>query len=41
VEKPKKKKEDSVEKMMKLLKSQMKDPKLQAKARALMAELVN
>lgn len=39
--KPKKKKEDSVEKMMKLLKTQMKDPKLQAKAKALMAELIN
>lgn len=41
IEKPKKKKEDSVEKMMKLLKTQMKDPKLQAKAKALMAELIN
>lgn len=41
IEKPRKKKEDSVEKMMKLLKTQMKDPKLQAKAKALMAELVN
>ena len=40
IEKPKKR-EDSVEKMMKLLKSQMKDPKLQAKAKALMAELLN
>jgi len=41
IEKPKKKKEDSVDKMMKLLKSQMKDPKMQAKAKALMAELIN
>jgi ParB family transcriptional regulator, chromosome partitioning protein len=41
IEKPKKKKDDSVEKMMKLLKTQMKDPKLQAKAKALMAELIN
>lgn len=41
IEKPRKKKEDSVEKMMKLLKTQMKDPKLQAKAKALMEELVN
>jgi ParB family chromosome partitioning protein len=41
IEKPKKRKEDSVEKMMKLLKTQMKDPKMQAKAKALMAELIN
>lgn len=41
IEKPKKKKDDSVEKMMKLLKTQMNDPKLQAKAKALMAELMN
>lgn len=41
IEKPKKKKDDSMEKMMKLLKTQMKDPKLQAKAKALMAELIN
>jgi ParB family chromosome partitioning protein len=41
IEKPKKKKDDSVEKMMKILKTQMKDPKLQAKAKALMAELIN
>lgn len=40
IEKPKKK-DDSVEKMMKLLKSQMNDPKLQAKAKALMEELIN
>ncbi len=40
IEKPKKK-DDSVEKMMKLLKTQMKDPKLQEKAKALMAELIN
>lgn len=40
IEKPKKR-DDSVDKMMKLLKSQMKDPKLQAKAKALMAELMN
>lgn len=39
--KPRKKKDDSVEKMMKLLKTQMKDPKLQAKAKALMEELIN
>jgi ParB family chromosome partitioning protein len=41
IEKPRKRKEDSVEKMMKLLKAQMKDPKTQAKAKALMAELIN
>lgn len=41
IEKPKKRKEDSVDKMMKLLKSQMKDPKMQAKAKALMQELIN
>jgi ParB family transcriptional regulator, chromosome partitioning protein len=41
IEKPaRKKSDDSVEKMMKLLKAQMKDPKLQAKAKALMKELV-
>ena len=39
IEKPRKK-EDSVDKMMKLLKTQMKDPKLQEKAKALMAELI-
>lgn len=41
IEKPQKKNDDSVEKMMKLLKTQMKDPKMQAKAKALMAELTN
>jgi ParB family chromosome partitioning protein len=41
IEKPKKRKEDSVDKMMKLLKAQMKDPKTQEKAKALMAELIN
>lgn len=41
IEKPKKRKEDSVDKMMKLLKTQMKDPKMQAKAKALMQELIN
>lgn len=41
IEKPKKRKEDSVDKMMKLLKTQMKDPKMQARAKALMAELIN
>lgn len=41
IEKPKKKKkDDSVEKLMKVLKTQMKDPKLQAKAKALMKELI-
>jgi ParB family transcriptional regulator, chromosome partitioning protein len=40
IEKPKRKKDDSVEKLMKVLKSQMKDPKLQAKAREIMKELV-
>jgi len=41
IEKPaRKKSEDSVEKMMKLLKTQMKDPKLQAKAKAMMKELI-
>jgi ParB family chromosome partitioning protein len=41
IEKPTKKKDDSVEKLMKVLKTQIKDPKLQAKAKALMAELIN
>lgn len=41
IEKPKKKKDDSVEKLMKVLKTQIKDPKLQAKAKAMMAELIN
>lgn|SRR5690606_25514711 len=42
IEKPKKKKaDDSVEKLMKVLKTQMKDRKLSAKAKALMAELMN
>ncbi|MBA2404185.1 MAG: ParB/RepB/Spo0J family partition protein [Bdellovibrionales bacterium] len=39
IEKPKKKKEDSVEKLMKVLKTQMKDPKLQARAKEMMKEL--
>lgn len=44
IEKPKRKKKSedaSVEKLMKVLKTQIKDPKLQAKAKALMAELMN
>lgn len=41
IEKPKKRKDDSMDKMMKLLKTQMKDPKMQAKAKALMQELIN
>ena len=41
IEKPKrKKKDDSVEKLMKVLKTQMKDPKLQARAKEMMKELV-
>lgn len=41
IEKPKrKKKDDSVEKLMKVLKTQMKDPKLQERAKAMMKELV-
>jgi ParB family chromosome partitioning protein len=40
IEKPKKKKEDSVEKLMKVIKTQMKDPKLQARAKEMMKELV-
>lgn len=40
IEKPKKKKEDSVEKLMKVLKTQMNDPKLQARAKEMMKELV-
>lgn len=40
IEKPKKKKEDSVEKLMRVLKTQMKDPKLQARAKEMMKELV-
>jgi ParB family chromosome partitioning protein len=38
IEKPKKKKEDSVEKLMKVIKTQMKDPKLQARAKEMMKE---
>jgi len=41
IEKPKRTKEDSVEKLMKVLKTQMKDPKLQARAKEMMKELVN
>lgn len=42
IEKPKKKAKDpSVETLMKVLNTQIKDPKLQAKAKALMAELMN
>ena len=41
IEKPKKKKDDSVEKLMKVLKTQMKDPKLQAKAKMMMEELMS
>ncbi len=40
IEKPKKKRDDSVEKLMKVLKTQMKDPKLQARAKEMMKELV-
>jgi ParB family chromosome partitioning protein len=40
IEKPKNKREDSVEKLMKVLKTQMKDPKLQARAKEMMKELV-
>jgi len=40
IEKPKKKKEDSVDKLMKAIKAQMKDPKLQARAKEMMKELV-
>jgi ParB family transcriptional regulator, chromosome partitioning protein len=40
IEKPKKKKDDSIEKLMKVLKTQMKDPKLQARAKEMMKELV-
>ena len=40
IEKPKKKIEDSVEKLMKVIKTQMKDPKLQARAKEMMKELV-
>lgn len=41
IEKPKNKKDDSVEKLMKVLKTQMKDPKLQAKAKMMMEELMS
>lgn len=41
IEKPKKRKDDSVEKLMKVLKTQMKDPKTQAKAKQMMADLLN
>jgi ParB family transcriptional regulator, chromosome partitioning protein len=37
----KRKKDDSVEKLMKVLKTQMKDPKLQAKAKEMMKELMS
>lgn len=40
IEKPIKKKDDSVDKLMKVLKTQMKDPKLQAKAKAMMKEIM-
>ncbi len=40
IEKPKKRKDDSVEKLMKVLKTQMKDPKLQARAKEMMKELI-
>ncbi len=40
IEKPTKAKDDSVEKLMKVLKTQMKDPKLQAKAKEMMKELI-
>jgi ParB family transcriptional regulator, chromosome partitioning protein len=40
IEKPKRKKDDSVEKLMKVLKTQMKDPKLQARAKEMMKELI-
>ena len=40
IEKPKKK-DDSMDKMMRMLKSQMKDPALQEKAKALIADLIN
>ncbi len=39
IEKPKRKKDDSVAKLMKVLKTQMKDPKLQARAKEMMKEL--
>lgn len=38
--KPKKKRDDSVEKLMKVLKTQMKDPALKARAKEMMKELV-
>ncbi|WPU65015.1 ParB/RepB/Spo0J family partition protein [Peredibacter starrii] len=41
IEKPRKKKDDSVEKLMKVLKSQMKDPSMQAKAKLMMEELMS
>jgi ParB family transcriptional regulator, chromosome partitioning protein len=41
IEKPKKKREDSVDKLMKVLKTQMKDPKLQARAKEMMKELIS
>jgi len=40
IEKPKRKRDDSVEKLMKALRAQMKDPKLQARAKEMMKELV-
>ena len=41
IEKPKKMREDSVDKLMKALNSQMKDPKFQARAKEVMKELVS
>ncbi|HXH76458.1 MAG TPA: ParB/RepB/Spo0J family partition protein [Bacteriovoracaceae bacterium] len=41
IEKPVRKKDDSVDKLMKVLKTQMKDPKLQAKAKAMMKEIMS
>jgi len=40
IEKPGRKKDDSAEKLLKVIKSQIKDPKLQAKAKAMMREMM-
>jgi len=40
IEKPSRKKDDSAEKLLKVIKSQIKDPKLQAKAKAMMREMM-
>jgi len=40
IEKPKKQKDDSVDQLLKVIKTQIKDPKIQAKAKAMMKEMM-